>query len=229
MNDFLLDDRLDLTERPHLKSLSWRRNVLLFLLSAYLFFRLYELVLTVLDEYFHDTYLTIALLHQEYMEVNPLAIAFSSATLLFWLSLVFLAIWFYAVFQNLKSARLNTNSSDVMAAIGFFIPIINVVQPFFVMSEAWNASQFLAGKIKAKWRKHPTSFKIYLWWGLFLVGFILTPLFTDWFPSYLFYSIVSFCLSLAMVLLLIHFIHTISKIHQQLIDGEHSFPKPKRG
>ena len=229
MTDFLLDDRLDLTERPRLKSLSWRRNVLLFLLSAYLFFRLYELVLIVLEEHFLNSYLSIVRLHQEYIEINPLAIAFSGATLLFWLSIVFLAIWFYAVFQNLKSARLNTNSSYVMAPIGFFIPIINIVQPYFVMSEAWNASQFLAGEIKAKWRKHPTSYKIYIWWFLFLLGYILTPLFNEWFPSYLFYTVVNFCLSLGMVLLLIHFTLTISRIHQRLIEGEYAFPEPKRG
>ena len=107
MTDFLLDDRLDLTERPRLKSLSWRRNVLLFLLSAYLFFRLYELILIVLETHFLNSYLSIVRLHQEYIELNPLAIAFSGTTLLFWLSIVFLAIWFYTVFQNLKSARLN--------------------------------------------------------------------------------------------------------------------------
>lgn len=228
MTELELDDRLDVTERPRLSSLLLRRNVLLITIGAYLIFRIYEVFLFYLHFYNIQALFQLNILYSDYTKITPGQMAYSGSSLLFWLSILFLAIWFYSVFQNLKKARLNTNTSDTMAAVGFFIPIINFVQPYYVMSEAFNASRFLAGDIKEKWKKHPTPFLIYLWWFILLLTFIIVPLFSSFFTNYFLYVLVKTILTLVTCLLLFVFVIKISNIHQKLVDGQRSYPTPKR-
>lgn len=90
------------------------------------------------------------------------------------LLIVFFLIWLHQVFKNLPAlgAR-NLEFSPGWAVGWWFVPFANLVKPYQVMSELWNASDsdfdpelFLSNQIG-------TPSIIGWWWGLFIVGNII--------------------------------------------------------
>jgi len=90
------------------------------------------------------------------------------------LTIVFFLIWLYQAFKNLSAlAAQNLEFSPGWAIGWWFIPFANLVKPYQVISELWNASDsdydpelFLSNKIG-------TPSIIGWWWGLFIIGGII--------------------------------------------------------
>lgn len=226
MADFILDDQLDITTRPRIRSLFWIRNLLLFFLSNYVFFKLAEGILfvfpgeigTEVDLFWADYYLENAI------GIDAQQFIMFSSLVSFWLTSLLVAVWFNLVYANLKISRLKLNGSVTMAAVGCFIPIINFVHPFFTMSEAWLGSLFLEGSIKSQWRSVKTPFIIYFWWISFLLLFAFI-LMLEISPILIFSLHYLFILIATCSLFFL--VQKISKIHINLHNGTIDFPIPK--
>jgi len=85
-------------------------------------------------------------------------------------SILFL-LWFRRAYQNLSAlGAFNLSYSPAWAVGGFFVPFLNLVRPFQVMTEVWKASD----PEQPAWRQAPTSQIIGWWWFLFIGSSILS-------------------------------------------------------
>jgi hypothetical protein len=80
--------------------------------------------------------------------------------------------WFHRAHANLRAARLDhLQYASGWAIGGFFVPFLNLVRPFQVMTEVWAGTAYLAGVARvAKWRNARASSWVRCWWGLLLCG-----------------------------------------------------------
>ncbi len=84
-------------------------------------------------------------------------------------------VWFHKARRNLPALGADNCQYDQWWAVGgFFIPILNLVRPFQVMREVWNASDpddkgFLTPVQVHYWRQ-ATPPVVWWWWGLFLAS-----------------------------------------------------------
>jgi hypothetical protein len=83
---------------------------------------------------------------------------------------VFFLVWVYRAYKNLKAlGATDLNYSPGWAIGGFFVPILNIVRPYQVISEIWKASAYKARRSRgASWLYEPTPIFITAWWGLWL-------------------------------------------------------------
>lgn len=90
------------------------------------------------------------------------------------LTIIFFLIWLYRAFNNLPALQARNLEFSPGWAVGWwFIPFANLVKPYQVMGELWNASDsdfdpelFLSNHIG-------TASIIGWWWGLFIIGNIV--------------------------------------------------------
>ncbi len=88
--------------------------------------------------------------------------------------IIFFLIWLYRAFSNLPALESRNLEFSPGWAVGWwFIPFANLVKPYRVMGELWNASDsdfdpelFLSSQVG-------TPSIIGWWWGLFIVGNIV--------------------------------------------------------
>ena len=88
---------------------------------------------------------------------------------------VFFLVWIYRAHKNLKALGVTElKYSPGWAIGGFFVPVINIVRPYQVVTEIWKASGSGARRSGgAAWIYEPTPVFISLWWGLWLLsGFL---------------------------------------------------------
>lgn len=91
------------------------------------------------------------------------------------LTAVAFLFWFYRAYQNLFSFRPAPLRFSPGQAVGsFFIPILNLVYPFSVMREIWQASDPTLPPFDPRpYTDAPTSFLVPAWWGIFLARGVL--------------------------------------------------------
>lgn len=90
------------------------------------------------------------------------------------LTIIIFLIWLHRAFSNLPALRAEHLEFSPGWAVGWwFIPFANLVKPYQIMSELWNASDsdydpdvFMSNKIG-------TEAIIGWWWGFYLVGRII--------------------------------------------------------
>ena len=90
------------------------------------------------------------------------------------LTIIFFLIWLHRAYKNLPAlGAKNLEFSPGWAVGWWFIPFANLVKPYQIMSELWNASDsdfdpelFLSNSIG-------TPSIISWWWGLFIIGNIV--------------------------------------------------------
>jgi hypothetical protein len=88
---------------------------------------------------------------------------------------VFFLIWIYRAHKNLRAlGATDLKYSPGWAIGGFFIPVLNVVRPYQVVTEIWKASGPGARRSGgASWIYESPPVFISLWWGLWLLsGFL---------------------------------------------------------
>ena len=91
------------------------------------------------------------------------------------LSALFFLIWIYRAHRNLKAlGATDLSYSPGWAVGGFFVPILNIVRPYQVISEIWKASAYRARRSRgASWIYESTPVFVTAWWGLWLFsGFL---------------------------------------------------------
>ena len=87
------------------------------------------------------------------------------------LTIIFFLVWLHRAFSNLPALRAEHLEFSPGWAVGWwFIPFANLVKPYQIMSELWNASDsdfdpdvFMSNKIG-------TESIIGWWWGFYIVG-----------------------------------------------------------
>ncbi len=86
------------------------------------------------------------------------------------LSAIVFLFWLYRANQNLSAFRLEPLQYSPALAVGsFFIPILNLALPFFVMREIWQASDpALPPFGPGLYTSAPVSPWVPAWWGMFL-------------------------------------------------------------
>jgi hypothetical protein len=84
-------------------------------------------------------------------------------------------LWFYRAYQNLSSFRSGPlRYSASKAAWSFFIPFVNLVRPFSVMRDIWQASDpTLPPFAPSPYTAAPVSPLVPTWWALFLAQGVL--------------------------------------------------------
>src|SRR5258708_611842 len=83
--------------------------------------------------------------------------------------------WIYRAHENLKSlGATDLKYSPGWAIGGFFVPILNIVRPYQVVTEIWKASGSGVGRPgRTNWTYEKTPVFIGLWWGSWLIlGFL---------------------------------------------------------
>ena len=88
---------------------------------------------------------------------------------------VFFLTWIYRAHKNLKAlGAADLSYSPGWAVGGFFVPILNIVRPYQVISEIWKASAHRARRSRGpSWIYESTPIFVTAWWGLWLFsGFL---------------------------------------------------------
>lgn len=84
-------------------------------------------------------------------------------------SLAFL-FWIYRAYQNLTALNVRDQSySPSWAAGGFFVPLLNLVRPYQIVSEIWAKSEPDLSRPATS-----TSPLIKVWWATFIIGSVLS-------------------------------------------------------
>src|SRR5690625_1056960 len=95
--------------------------------------------------------------------------------------LIFIALyssWLYRSYKNLRYANVQGLARTSAWAVGWnFIPLLHLINPYFVMKEIWQAT-FFAESDTEEWKTQETPGKLRLWWLFFIVGLITWP---NWF------------------------------------------------
>lgn len=78
--------------------------------------------------------------------------------------------WIYRAYKNLKALGATDLKFSPGSAIGsFFIPFLNIVRPYQVVTEIWRASGYEAARSgRASWSHAETPIFIAVWWGSWL-------------------------------------------------------------
>ena len=77
--------------------------------------------------------------------------------------------WYYQSTRNLHAMGIKVSNSPLWAMLWFFIPFAALWKPYGVTAELWTASSN-----PDEWRKSREPSLLRWWWGLFLVGAILS-------------------------------------------------------
>lgn len=96
-----------------------------------------------------------------------------AALAIFIITVIFFLMWIHRAYKNLRAlgAR-DLRYSPGWAVGGWFVPFLNLVRPFQVVTEIWKASdpRVMDGE---SWRNTPSPLLIPSWWALWLItGFM---------------------------------------------------------
>ena len=100
-----------------------------------------------------------------------LKVTATSGLLLFLPTATLFLLWFHRAHQNLSSFRRGPFEHSPRGAVAsFFIPFLNLVQPYFVMKEIWQASDpAIPPFAQTPWPSARTSSLLGIWWAFFLL------------------------------------------------------------
>lgn len=101
--------------------------------------------------------------------IDPLtsffAMAYIAAFLVFVVSVIFVARWIYLANANVLETGYVLEITPGWAVGWFFVPLANLIQPFFAMRALWFASR---GRVREDGDGTPAV--LGWWWGTWLVG-----------------------------------------------------------
>lgn len=94
-------------------------------------------------------------------------------SLVFLIGAVVFLVWLYRVRVNLPALGIDdVRWSPGWAVVWWFVPIMSLFRPYQVVKETWQASS--ADARPGKWREVPVPPIFKWWWGMFLVGSIVS-------------------------------------------------------
>jgi hypothetical protein len=94
--------------------------------------------------------------------------------LLFCVTVISSLVWIYRTSKNLISLGItNLKHSPGWAVGGFFVPFVNIVHPYSVVTEIFKASNPTI-PANADWRRGKASITVRIWWILFLLGCLMS-------------------------------------------------------
>jgi hypothetical protein len=84
-------------------------------------------------------------------------------------------VWIHRAYANLAASGLRgLKSTPGWAVGGFFIPILNLVRPYTVMTEIWSGSVYLSTYHSGvPWQRVPRNPMVIIWWLTYLGASIL--------------------------------------------------------
>ncbi len=107
------------------------------------------------------------------VELDPLsalvAMLYLAFLIAFLVSVVLVAMWIHRAHKRLQEAGHALNFTPGWAVGWYFIPIANLVQPYNAMKELWNLSHGEDEEFK-----NEGNGRLGLWWGMWLVGNIVS-------------------------------------------------------
>ena len=119
---------------------------------------------------------TMALLAMLFANGEAVMIAATAAIItgnliiaLYVIGVVLTLTWYYQSTRNLHAMRVKVGYSPLWAMLWFLIPIASLWKPYGVTAELWTASSN-----PDEWRKSREPSLLRWWWGLFLVGAVLS-------------------------------------------------------
>lgn len=115
----------------------------------------------------------------EVMEIDPQTVLIRAAQfIVVLLTAVSFLAWIYRAHKNVRAlGATDLKYSPGWAIGGFFIPFLNIVRPYQVVSEIWRASMGETGwSDGARWIYAETPIFIAVWWGSWLTLGILDSL-----------------------------------------------------
>jgi hypothetical protein len=86
--------------------------------------------------------------------------------------------WLYRVYSNLPTLGAeDLHFKPRWAILGVFIPIANVVVPYWLVEDTWKASKNInnSNESSASWRSEETPSFIKTWWLLYLIYYLNIP------------------------------------------------------
>lgn len=88
------------------------------------------------------------------------------------LTAVFFLAWVYRAHKNLRAlGASDLKYSPGWAIGGFFVPLLNLVRPYQVVTEIWNSSASQRrDSFGGTWKDEESSLFIGLWWGVWLIA-----------------------------------------------------------
>jgi hypothetical protein len=91
--------------------------------------------------------------------------------LTFWPTLLFVVLWIHQAAWNLRTLKASgLIYAPSLAALSFFIPIVNLFQPFSAIQEIWRASDPRVARAPRSWQQAPYSMTARIWWLAFLAA-----------------------------------------------------------
>lgn len=96
--------------------------------------------------------------------------------LVYAVTVVFFLLWIHRAYRNLPAlGAAGLKFSPRWAVGGFFVPFLNLVRPFQVMGEIWQASSAAADpRSDTDWKDVPIPVLLRVWWGSWLLGNFLS-------------------------------------------------------
>ena len=97
---------------------------------------------------------------------------------MFLLTAVLFLAWVYRAHRNLKAlGATDLKYSPGWAIGGFFVPLLNLVRPYQVVTEIWNESgSQRRSPLGGTWKHEESSWFIGLWWSAWLLAGIFDSL-----------------------------------------------------
>ena len=107
-------------------------------------------------------------------DTDPLAstvlLIYLAFTLVFFVSVVIVALWIYRAHANLRDAGMDGLEYTPGWAVGwYFVPLANLIMPFQAMRELWNASRGEEYQFAGV-----APYEVKVWWAAWIGGGILS-------------------------------------------------------
>jgi hypothetical protein len=86
---------------------------------------------------------------------------------------IFFLVWVHRAYRNLSAlGATGLKYSTRWAVVGFFVPFLNFVRPFQVMTEIWKASDPIVS-VGSSWHGSPSTPIIGQWWASYLASGVI--------------------------------------------------------
>jgi len=147
-------------------------------LSLYILIRLFSMVVDISRNALIPTE-RVTVQHTQLSAADVLLFVVSLAVIgVFLATAVLFLAWVYRAHKNLKAlGATDLKYSPGWAIGGFFVPFLNLVRPYQVVTEIWNASASQRrSPLGGAWKQEESSWFIGLWWSAWLLAGVFDSL-----------------------------------------------------
>jgi hypothetical protein len=166
----------DPNSTPVYHSASNRARIAVILMAVIILFSVLSIVTAVIELNIYSNYSDQQTLY-DITDDEAVTVFIVGMVQMLWLVLVILFIiiylmWKYLVFHNLQAARVQGLKHSPRGAAGwYFVPFANLIKPYEVMKEIWQATFYSEGT--EAWKDRKASRLITFWWLTYLIGNVI--------------------------------------------------------